>query len=85
MYEDPRLAALYDPLERDRPDLAVYATIVDELGARAVLDVGCGTERSHASSLSAGWMSSASTPPGRALVFIARRRSAKPRRATIGS
>jgi SAM-dependent methyltransferase len=42
-FEDPQLAALYDPLDPDRSDLDVYAAIADELGARSVLDVGCGT------------------------------------------
>lgn len=43
-YEDPRLAAVYDPLDPDRSDLEVYAAIViDELGARSMLDIGCGT------------------------------------------
>ncbi|QHT55079.1 class I SAM-dependent methyltransferase [Cellulomonas sp. H30R-01] len=42
-FTDPRLAALYDPLDPDRSDLDVYAALVDELGARTVLDVGCGT------------------------------------------
>ncbi|MDQ3406234.1 MAG: class I SAM-dependent methyltransferase [Actinomycetota bacterium] len=42
-YEHHRLAAIYDPLYPDRSDLAVYAAIVEELGARRVLDVGCGT------------------------------------------
>ena len=43
IFDDPRLAALYDPLDPDRSDLDAYAAIVDELGARRVLDVGCGT------------------------------------------
>lgn len=42
-FADPRLAALYDPLDPDRSDLDVYAAIADELGARTVLDIGCGT------------------------------------------
>jgi SAM-dependent methyltransferase len=42
-YEHPRLAAIYDALDPDRSDLDVYAAIADELGARSVLDVGCGT------------------------------------------
>lgn len=42
-YSDPRLAALYDPLDPDRSDLEVYAAIVEELHATSVLDVGCGT------------------------------------------
>jgi len=43
LFEDPRLAQVYDALEADRGDLDVYAALVDELGARSVLDVGCGT------------------------------------------
>lgn len=42
-FEVPRLAQLYDPLDPDRRDLDAYVAIVDELGARSVLDVGCGT------------------------------------------
>lgn len=34
---------LYDPLHPDRTDLDVYLAMVDEFGARSVLDVGCGT------------------------------------------
>jgi SAM-dependent methyltransferase len=43
IFDDPRLAAMYDPLDPDRSDLDVYVAIADELGARRVLDVGCGT------------------------------------------
>jgi 2-polyprenyl-3-methyl-5-hydroxy-6-metoxy-1,4-benzoquinol methylase len=39
----PRLAAVYDALEAERRDLDVYAGIAEELGARRILDVGCGT------------------------------------------
>jgi SAM-dependent methyltransferase len=42
-FEHPRLVALYDALEGERPDLDVYAALADELGARRVLDIGCGT------------------------------------------
>jgi SAM-dependent methyltransferase len=42
-FENLRLAKVYDPLDSDRSDLDVYAGLVDELGARTVLDVGCGT------------------------------------------
>ena len=42
-YEDSRLAQIYDPLDGDRSDLGVYDALVEELGARSVLDVGCGT------------------------------------------
>ncbi|MEV0998141.1 class I SAM-dependent methyltransferase [Nonomuraea sp. NPDC050202] len=43
IFEHPRLAAVYDPLDPDRSDLDSYAAIAAELGARSVLDVGCGT------------------------------------------
>jgi Methylase involved in ubiquinone/menaquinone biosynthesis len=43
IFDDPRLAVLYDPLDPDRSDLDVYAAMVDEFGAHSVLDVGCGT------------------------------------------
>ncbi|NJP97264.1 class I SAM-dependent methyltransferase [Nonomuraea sp. FMUSA5-5] len=43
IFEHPRLAAVYDPLDPDRSDLDVYAAIAEELGAHRVLDVGCGT------------------------------------------
>jgi SAM-dependent methyltransferase len=43
VFADPRLAEIYDPLDPDRSDLDVYLSIVDELSAHRVLDVGCGT------------------------------------------
>ena len=43
IFEDPRLAQVYDPLDPDRSDLDVYVDLVEELDARSVLDVGCGT------------------------------------------
>ena len=43
VFEHPRLVAIYDALDPDRSDLDVYAAIIAELGARSVLDVGCGT------------------------------------------
>jgi SAM-dependent methyltransferase len=43
IFEDPELAALYDPLDPDRRDLNAYLRIVEELGAGRVLDIGCGT------------------------------------------
>jgi SAM-dependent methyltransferase len=42
-FEHPRLAALYDVFDADRSDLEVYLAIARELGARRVVDVGCGT------------------------------------------
>jgi SAM-dependent methyltransferase len=43
IFEDPRLAAIYDPLDPDRADLAAYAGMAAGFGARSVLDIGCGT------------------------------------------
>ena len=42
-FDDPRLAAIYDALDPDRSDLDAYLGMVEELGARSVLDLGCGT------------------------------------------
>src|SRR6478609_3217172 len=43
LFADRRLAAVYDPLDPDRSDLDAYAAAATELGARTVLDLGCGT------------------------------------------
>jgi SAM-dependent methyltransferase len=43
LFEHPRLAPAYDPLDPDRADLDAYAALAEELGARSVLDIGCGT------------------------------------------
>jgi SAM-dependent methyltransferase len=42
-FSEPRLAEIYDALDGDRGDLELYEAIASELGASAVLDVGCGT------------------------------------------
>ncbi|MFF7990675.1 class I SAM-dependent methyltransferase [Kitasatospora xanthocidica] len=39
----PRLAAIYDRLDPDRGDLVPYLRMAEELTARRVLDIGCGT------------------------------------------
>jgi SAM-dependent methyltransferase len=43
IFAEPRLAGIYDVWEGERIDLPHYLAIVAELGARSVLDVGCGT------------------------------------------
>jgi ubiquinone/menaquinone biosynthesis C-methylase UbiE len=43
IFAEPRLARIYDLWEGDRVDLPHYLSIVTELGAHSVLDVGCGT------------------------------------------
>ncbi|AMM21633.1 methyltransferase type 11 [Frondihabitans sp. PAMC 28766] len=42
-FSDPRLALLYDPFDGSRADLDHYLDIANELGAKSVLDLGCGT------------------------------------------
>ncbi len=43
LFENPRLAVIYDPFGPDRSDLEAYESMVDEFGVRSVLDIGCGT------------------------------------------
>jgi SAM-dependent methyltransferase len=43
LFAHPRLAAVYDTFDGDRPDLTAYLRIVEELDAHHVLDIGCGT------------------------------------------
>ncbi|MFI7428888.1 class I SAM-dependent methyltransferase [Micromonospora sp. NPDC049836] len=43
IFAHPRLAPVYDAFDGDRDDLAAYLAVADEVGARVVLDVGCGT------------------------------------------
>ena len=43
IFADPRLAAIYDDLDGERDDLDLYESIVDEVAAGTMLDLGCGT------------------------------------------
>jgi SAM-dependent methyltransferase len=43
VFADPRQAILYDVFENDRADLDLYVAIAQELAARSVVDIGCGT------------------------------------------
>lgn len=43
IFADPHQAELYDAFDGGRGDLDAYVALVDELGARRVIDVGCGT------------------------------------------
>jgi hypothetical protein len=88
LFAEPRLAELYDLLEADRSDLEVYAALVDELGARRILDVGCGTgslacllarrgagvpDRRRRAGFAVLEIRDAPDRPGLELVFVARR------------
>jgi SAM-dependent methyltransferase len=43
IFEERRLAEVYDPLDPDRRDLEAYLALAGEFSARSVLDIGCGT------------------------------------------
>jgi ubiquinone/menaquinone biosynthesis C-methylase UbiE len=43
IFEEPRLAEIYDPLDPDRSDLDAYIALAGEFGVASALDVGCGT------------------------------------------
>jgi SAM-dependent methyltransferase len=43
LFEEQRLAEIYDPLDPDRSDLDAYVAVATEFAARSVLDIGCGT------------------------------------------
>jgi SAM-dependent methyltransferase len=43
IFENPRLVAIYDSFDGNRPDLEHYIAIINEFQARSVLDIGCGT------------------------------------------
>lgn len=42
-FDHPVVAGLYDVLDPDRSDLDTYVAVADEVRARRVIDVGCGT------------------------------------------
>ena len=43
IFDQPRLAQIYDYVDDDRSDLTAYQSMVKEFDARTVLDIGCGT------------------------------------------
>lgn len=78
LFAVPRLARIYDALEGARPDLEHYVQIVDELGARSVMDVGCGTG-SLATALAARGVVVIGVDPAEASLDVARSKAASGR------
>ena len=78
LFEQPRLAHVYDPLDPDRSDLDVYVALVEELGARSVLDVGCGTG-TFACLLAARGLQVTAVDPARASLDVAKSKPAADR------
>ncbi len=72
-FADPRLAVLYDVLEDDRSDLDAYEALAEEVSARSVVDIGCGT-----GSLAVRWaargLSVVGVDPAAASLEVARRK-----------
>lgn len=79
IFDEPRMAQIYDDLDPDRSDLDVYAAIVTEFEARSVLDVGCGTG-TFACMLSAKGLDVIGVDPAGASLDVAR---AKPEAADV--
>lgn len=71
-YADPRLAAVYDPLNPPGPDTAFYLALAGER-PKSVLDVGCGTGR-LACELAARGHRVTGADPAAAMLDIARAR-----------
>jgi SAM-dependent methyltransferase len=71
IFEEPRLAQIYDALDPDRSDLDVYVAIAEEFGARSALDLGCGTG-TFALLLAALGIETTAVDPARASLDIAR-------------
>jgi ubiquinone/menaquinone biosynthesis C-methylase UbiE len=73
IFADPRLAELYDLLDDDRNDLDAYVALVDELGARSVVDLGCGTG-TFACTLARRGLDVVGVDPAAASLAVARRK-----------
>ena len=72
-FAEPRLVALYDVLEGGRDDLDLYLAIAEEVGARSVVDIGCGTG-TLACLLAARGLDVVGVDPAAASLEVARRK-----------
>lgn len=74
IFADPRLAAIYDDIDGDRRDLDHYEAILGQLGARRVLDIGCGTG-ALACRLASHGLTVVGLDPAQASLEVARRKT----------
>ena len=72
-FAEPRLVALYDVLEGERDDLDAYLAITEEVGARSIVDIGCGTG-TLACLLAARGLDVVGVDPAAASLEVARRK-----------
>lgn len=73
IFDEPRLAGIYDDLDTDRSDLDAYLAIAHEVGARSVVDIGCGTG-TFACLLVAHGIDAVGVDPAGAMLDVARRK-----------
>jgi ubiquinone/menaquinone biosynthesis C-methylase UbiE len=73
IFEEPRLAEVYDDLDADRSDLDVYLSVAQELEARSVVDIGCGTG-TFACLLATNGFEVVGVDPAAAMLAVARRK-----------
>ena len=74
IFDEPRLAEVYDAFESERDDLDVYLAIARERGARSVVDIGCGTG-TFACLLAAAGFEVVGADPAAAMLAVARRKA----------
>ncbi len=71
IFDEPRLASIYDDLDPDRRDLDAYLSIARELDARSAVDIGCGTG-TFACMLGAEGIDVTGVDPAAAMLDVAR-------------
>ena len=73
IFDEPRLAEIYDDLDPDRSDLDAYLSIAQDQGAGSVVDIGCGTG-TLACLLTGAGLEVVGVDPAAAMLAVARRK-----------